>query len=115
MAPDITKSLEIIKTMESYISRVRPRQEIRHQVDITYEIEDQSIILKEIRPSLSNSDRTITRAYAKATFIYQKNIYKIYWNRPDNKWHSYEPAAMVSRLEDFLKIVDEDKHYCFKG
>jgi len=47
MALDITKSVEIIEIMENYISRVRPQQEIRHQLDLAYEIENQSIILNE--------------------------------------------------------------------
>jgi hypothetical protein len=112
---DITKSVEIIEVMENYISRVRPPQEIRNQVDLAYEIEDQSIILSEIRPALPDPDRIITRGYAKATFVHQQNIWKLYWKRADNKWHSCKPSPKADCLEDILKIVDEDKHFCFKG
>ena len=115
MALDITKSVEIIEIMENYISRVRPRQEIRHQVDISYEIENQSIILNEIRPAWNDTSKMLTNAYAKATFVHQQNIWKIYWKRADNKWHLYEPSPTADRLEECLKIVDEDKVGCFKG
>lgn len=115
MALDITKSVEIIEVMENYISRVRPPQEIRHQVDLGYEIETQSVILNEIKPALNDSNKILTNGYAKATFVHQKNIWKIYWKRADNTWHLYEPSPSVYRLEDFLKIVDADKNACFKG
>ena len=115
MALDITKSLEIIEIMENYISGVRPPQEIRQQLDIGYEIENQSIILNEIRPFWNDRNKIMTNGYAKATFVNSKNIWNIYWKRADNKWHLYEHSPSVGQLKEFLKIVDEDKYYCFKG
>ena len=44
-----------------------------------------------------------------------KNIWKVFWQRADLKWHSYEPKPTVKQLTDFLKLVDEDEHHCFKG
>ena len=115
MALDITKSLSIIETMENYISRVRPKPEIRHQLDIGYEIKDQSVILCEIRPEWRNPAEIRAISYAKATFVKNKNAWKVYWQRADLKWHSYDPKPMVKQLSDFLKLVDEDKYGCFKG
>ena len=115
MALDITKSVEIIEIMENYISKIRPPQEIRPKLDIGYETEKQSIILNEIRPSWHDPNTIMANGYAKATFVNAKNIWKIYWKRADNKWHSYKPSPIVGRLEDFLKIVDEDKYSCFIG
>jgi hypothetical protein len=101
--------------MENYIAKVRPRPEIRHQLDFGYEIDGQSIILTQIRPSFRNPDKTISTGYAKATFIKGKDIWKIYWKRADNKWHLYKPFPVVGQLDHFLKIVDDDTEYCFKG
>jgi len=115
MAFDIKKSVDIIETMENYIAKVRPRPEIRHQLDIGYEIKNQSVILHEIRPVWKNPSEYRTLDYAKATFVRNKNIWKIFWQRADLKWHSYTPKPTVGKLSDFLKIVDEDKHHCFKG
>jgi hypothetical protein len=50
MAFDITKSVDIIELMENYISRVKPEPEIRSNLDLNYEINDQSVIINEIRP-----------------------------------------------------------------
>jgi hypothetical protein len=115
MAFEINKSIDIIEIMENYISKVRPRPEIMHNIDLSYAIENQSIILNEIRPYWGNPNEVLTSGYAKSTFVKNKNIWKIYWKRADNKWHLYEPPPNVEQLKDFLKIVDQDKYGCFKG
>ena len=115
MTLDVTKSVDIIETMENYISKVRPRPEIRPKLDLGYEINGQSIILNEIRPFWNDPNKIMTTGYAKATFVKDKNIWKIYWKRADNKWHLYKPFPVVGELKHFLIIVDEDKHFCFKG
>ncbi len=115
MTLDITKSVDIIEIMENYISRIRPAPEIRNQVDLNYEINDQSVILNEIRPAWNKPQEILTIGYAKATYVKSKNIWKVFWKRADNKWHSYAPKLTVKELKDFLKLVDQDKHGCFKG
>jgi hypothetical protein len=115
MTLDITKSVDIIETMENYIVKVRPQPEIRHQLDIGYEIIDQSVILQEIRPAWRNPSEIQRTGYAKATFVKDKNIWKVYWLRADLKWHSYKPKPTVRQLSEFLKLVDEDEYGCFKG
>lgn len=115
MALDVTKSIDIIETMENYIAKVRPVPEIRNKLDLNYEIKDQSVILNEIRPAWNNPKKILTSGYAKATFVKNKNVWKIYWIRADNKWHRYTPKLEVKELKDFLKLVDQDKLGCFKG
>jgi hypothetical protein len=115
MPLDITISVEIIETMENYISKVRPRPEIRHLLDINYEIQDKSIVINEIRPVWNNPNKILTLGYAKATFIKSKNVWNIFWKQADKKWHSYKPTPTVKELADFLKIVDQDEYRCFKG
>lgn len=115
MTFDTTKSIEIIETMENYISRVRPEPEIRNQIDIDYEITDQSVVLNEIRPAWNKSKEILTFGYSKATYVKSKNVWKVFWRQADNKWHSYKPTPTVKELKDFLKLVDKDKHGCFKG
>jgi len=115
MTLDITKSVDIIKTMENYISQVRPEPEIRNQLDLNYEINDQSVILNEIRPAWNNPKEIKTFGYAKATYVKSKNVWKIFWKRSDLKWHSYKPKPTVKTLEHFLRLVDQDEYGCFKG
>ncbi len=115
MTLDINKSVDIIETMENYIAKVRPRPKIRHQLDIGYEIKDQSVFLHEIRPKWDDPKIIMTYDFAKATFVKVKNIWKVYWLRSDLKWYAYDPQPTVRHLSDFLKLVNEDKHHCFKG
>ena len=115
MALDISKSVEIIEIMENYIESIRPEPAMRKQIDINYEIIDQSIIINEVRPACNNPKEILYHGYAKATFVHNKNVWKIYWKRANLKWSSYKPNPTVNLLSDFLKIVDEDEHACFKG
>lgn len=115
MTLGLIESVEIIELMENYIERVRPRLEIRSKLDIGYEISGQSVILQEIRPLWNNPKEIQRLAYAKATYVKNKSIWKIFWMRANLKWHSYEPQPTVKLLYDFLKIVNEDKYACFKG
>ena len=115
MSLDISKSVDIIEIMENYISRVRPNPEIRHNLDLNYEIDNQSVILNEIRPVWNNPEKIMVSGYAKATYVKNKNIWKVYWMRANNKWYPYQPKEIVNTLKDFLKLVDEDKYGCFNG
>ena len=115
MALDISKSVEIIEIMENYIESIRPEPAMRKQIDINYEIIDQSIIINEVRPAWNNPKEILYHGYAKATFVHNKNVWKIYWKRANLKWSSYKPNLTVNLLSDFLKIVDENEHACFKG
>jgi hypothetical protein len=112
---DIIQSVDIIETMENYLAKVRPSPEIRDKLDINYEIEDQSVILNEIRPVWRNPSEIKITGYAKATYVKNKNVWKIFWKRADNKWHAYKPHPSVNELKEFLSLVDEDKYRCFKG
>jgi hypothetical protein len=115
MALDVLQSVEIIETMENYISKVRPKPEIRNLLDLSYEISEQSVVLNEVRPSWKNPSEIRSIGYAKATYVKTQNVWKVFWKRADLQWHAYDPMPTVKKLQDFLKLVDEDKHRCFKG
>ena len=40
--------VEVIEIMENYVESTRPPESIRDRLDITYKIEDQSVILQEV-------------------------------------------------------------------
>lgn len=52
---------------------------------------------------------------AKATFVRTHEIWKVYWQRADLKWHAYPGAPCVGSIERFLAVVAEDQHACFFG
>ena len=115
MAIDILKTVDIIEIMENYVEKVRPPENIRKQLDLSYRIEDQSVVLIEIRPIWKHHVESAEHSYAKATFIKSKNVWKIFWLRANLNWYSYEPMPEVSTLKEFLEIVDKDDYHCFKG
>jgi len=100
---------------DEFIERHRPPVHIRQKLDISFRIDGQSVIIFEIRPQWDNPTEKMESMVAKTTFVRTQNIWKIYWQRADLKWHLYEPADQVDRFEDFLSVVDEDAFACFWG
>lgn len=115
MAVSNLQILDIIEVMEAFMERKRPPENIRHQLDLLYKIDGQSVVINEVRPRLHNPPETFEHGVAKATFIKAKNEWKIFWFRADLKWHSYKPNPTVKSLGDFVALVEEDKHRCFWG
>jgi hypothetical protein len=115
MAIDTLQTLEVIEVMENFLSRKRPPERIRHEVDLGYKIEDQSIVIFEIRPQWNKPDIIHEHPFAKTTFVKAKNQWKVFWMRSDMKWHSYSPKPTVGSLAEFTKVVEEDEHHCFFG
>lgn len=115
MPLDLTNTVDIIELMENYIQRIRPPENIREKLDVNYRIENQSIILFEIRPRFQDPDNKIELDYAKATYVKSTNCWKVYWMRANLKWALYDLKPEVSNLKDFTNLVDEDKYHCFKG
>ena len=69
----------------------------------------------EIRAMWNNPNEKIEESVAKARYVKSSDIWKIYWQRADLKWHSYEPDPEVKTLEEFLKVVERDEYCCFYG
>jgi GTP-binding protein EngB required for normal cell division len=98
-----------------YIEEQRPPERIRDQVDLSYSIEDQSIEIFEIRPRFDNPEEKVREMAAKTTWVKRQQIWKVYWQRADLKWHIYEPVPQVDTLEEFITLVEEDEFACFWG
>lgn len=103
------------KEIEAFMSIRRPPPHIRNQVDLAYRIEGQSVSIFEVRPDWQNPNEQIEIPVAKATYIKAKELWKVFWQMSDLKWHSYEHAPTVKSFKDFLSLVAEDKHSCFFG
>ena len=115
MAIDALQTLDIIEAMENFIARKRPPEHIRLKLDIGYKIEQQSVIIFEIRPQWNKPEVIREHPVAKTTFVKTKNHWKVFWVRADLKWHAYPPAPTVKTISAFTKLVEEDKHHCFWG
>ncbi|HEX7887867.1 MAG TPA: DUF3024 domain-containing protein [Ramlibacter sp.] len=103
------------KTLGEFIERRRPPPHIRHELDFGYRVSGQSVELFEIRPVWDRPSEKMERPVAKASFVRNQNVWRVYWQRADLKWHRYEPAPEVPGLPEFLSVVEEDHHGCFWG
>jgi hypothetical protein len=103
------------KQIEQFVESQRPAKEIRNKLDLGYEWKKNTLTLFEIRPFWKDANIIRHYPFAKARFIKSRNIWKIYWMRASLKWESYPPEPEVARLDQVLKIIEEDKHHCFKG
>ena len=99
----------------AFLAVKRPPPQVRKQLDIGYRIDGQSIEIFEIRPDWQDESVILEHSFAKATYVNTQKMWKIYWQRADLKWHSYEPAASVKSIENFFDAVVDDPHGCFWG
>ena len=115
MAIDILTTAELIEALENFIYKRRPPMEIRHQLDLSYKIDNQSVIIYEIRPRWNNPTEIMNIEIAKATFVKTQQHWNVFWKRSDLKWHLYQPEPNVKTIKEFVDLVDEDSHNCFWG
>jgi len=106
---------KIEKAIAKFMEKRRPASHIREQLDLGFRIKDQSIELFEIRPRWDNPSEKMESAIAKATYIKTQKNWKIFWQRQDLKWHSYQPHPKAKTIEEVLEVVDSDTHCCFFG
>jgi hypothetical protein len=104
------------KGLDSFRRIRRPPPHIRARLDLGYRISGQSVEIFEIRPAWRGQpDERRESAVAKATFVRSRNVWRVFWQRRDLKWHSYDPASEVKSIDDFLSLVAEDHYACFFG
>jgi hypothetical protein len=109
------QTTDIEAAMSDFLARRRPPEEIRDRLDLGWRIEGQSVVIFSIRPSWRDESQKIEEPIAKATYVQSTNRWKIYCQRADTKWHSYPPHREAVFFEEFLTVVDEDKHGCYWG
>ncbi len=103
------------KVVKAFIEKNRPPAHIRKELDLSYRVKDQSIEIFEVRPRWDNPKEIMESPVAKATYVKTQDIWKIYWQRADLKWHSYQPCPEAKTIEEFLEVVEADSNACFYG
>jgi hypothetical protein len=103
------------KLVAEFILKRRPPPHIRAKLDLAFRISGQSIEIFEVRPDWRDKAKTIEQSVAKATYNRSRLHWKVFWQRADMKWHSYQPNPAVGSVEEFLNIVQNDEYGCFFG
>jgi hypothetical protein len=103
------------KLVAEFVQQRRPPPHLRAKVDLAFRVSGQSIEIFELRPHWMNKGITLESPIAKATYNKRKFKWKVFWQRADMKWHSYQPSPEVVSIEEFLDVVRKDDHCCFFG
>jgi hypothetical protein len=104
------------RAMDSFMQRRRPPAHIRPKLDLGFRVTGQSVEIFEIRPRWRGPpDEKHESPVAKATYVRARGVWRVFWQRRDLKWHSYEPKPEVKSVEEFATLVSEDAHACFFG
>lgn len=103
------------RAIAAFMEKRRPPPHIRSQLDLGYRIEGQSIEIFEIRPAWGDPEKILELPLAKGTYVRTQDVWKVYWQKRDLKWHRYDPDPEVKSIEEFLDIVDRDEYGCFFG
>jgi hypothetical protein len=107
--------VDIIEVMENFMEKKRLPETSRPKVDIKYEIDDQSVVIYELRRPSDKPGEMSEHGVAKATFVKSSNEWKVFCLESDLKWHAYQPHPRVKSLNEFVGLVQQDSHGCFWG
>jgi hypothetical protein len=91
------------RAMDSFMQRRRPPAHIRPNVNLGFHVRR------------GPTDEKHESPVAKATYVRSRGVWRVFWQRRDLKWHSYDPKPEVKSVEEFASVVDEDMHACFFG
>jgi hypothetical protein len=104
------------RAMDAFMQRRRPPPHIRPKLDFGFRVTGQSVEIFEIRPVWRGpADEKRESPVAKATYVKTRGVWRVFWQRRDLKWHSYDPKPEVKSVEEFASLVSEDVHACFFG
>ena len=103
------------KIVDAYVQSRRPPPNIRKELDFSFRFKNQSFEIFEVRPMWRSPGETVEHPVIKATYVKKRDIWRVYWQRADMKWHLYEPQPEVKRIEDVLEVAERDEYGCFYG
>ena len=103
------------RAAQNYIDAHRPPVHIRNELDLGCRLQNQSVEIFEIRPLWRHPGEKVEQPVAKATYVKTDEIWKVYWQRADLKWHRYDPHSTVDSIDEFFAVVEKDEYGCFYG
>ncbi len=104
----------IERTVGKLCERRAPPPHLRHEISVGYRVEGHAVTLFERRPKWRGEGFT-EQEFAKLRFIRRAGEWRLFWQRADLKWHSYEPLASSTDLAELVTEIDTDPHACFFG
>ncbi|WP_139959487.1 DUF3024 domain-containing protein [Flavicella sediminum] len=111
--------MKVIKFAEiqikEYVEAIRPPEDFRDQVDVSYWYKNDIIEIFEIRPNWQDEKIKENFPIARTKYVKSKKIWRIYWLTGNQKWIQYKPNAEVKSILEFIEVLKKDKTGCFWG
>lgn len=101
--------------LQAFIEAMRPPEDIRPKLDIGFSYEKQCIELFEIRTNWRDNTNIQHHPFARVRYVGTQKIWKLYWQRANGKWITYDPHPESRDLGILLQVIDQDLYGCFKG
>ena len=116
MAFTETETEAILRQIEEeFWTHRRPPLELRDKVREGQRIDGQSIELFLNRPAFRRPGEWIEESITKLRYVRTRDVWEIYWQRADLKWHRYQPCPETESLSEALTEIHQDGHACFFG
>lgn len=101
----------IKRCMGFFMEKRRPAPFIRVEIDLIYEIQDQSVIIKEVRNIMR---RTVESPIAKITFNRKQKGWKLFAKNRNDEWEGMF-SDLIPTFSDAIKVVEDDDIGIFFG
>lgn len=115
MALSDLQKKRVERSVEVFLEAQRPPPHLRSKLDLGYRIIGQSVELFEIRPKWKDPSQKQELSFAKATYVKSRDVWRVFWQRADLRWHGYDPNSEVRDIDEFLSVVGRDEYSCFFG
>lgn len=107
--------LERIDRTLGALCRRRSPAGLRDKLRLEYRVTQHDVLLYETRPAFNDPSRWVEHGVAKLRFVRTAGEWRLFWQRANLKWLSYEPRASSRNIAELVAEIDQDPHGCFFG
>ncbi|HEM8127285.1 DUF3024 domain-containing protein [Providencia rettgeri] len=93
------------------MKNLRPPMHIRNEYDLVYEIQDQTVIIKEVRFTV---ERYVDVFVAKITFNREQKGWKLFGMNSAGEWEGMF-SDLIPTFSDAIQVVEDDDIGIFFG
>ena len=107
-----------LKRIEDTVGELCARRSPAHlkdELSLEFRLKGHDVILFERRPAWGRRVGVMDSPVAKLKFVRTTGKWRVFWQRADLKWHSYQPLPSSGDLGQLLREIDNDPYGCFFG
>ena len=110
---EISAHMQVLE--DSFWAQRRPPLHLRDRIREGQRFTDQSVELFFVRPAYNRPGEEVEEPIAKLQYLPSKQVWCIFWQRADCRWHRYAPCPEAASLAAALSMVNADPNGCFFG